>query len=127
MDYRVPYGDTDAQGVVYYGTYYRFFEIARNEFFRSLGLEMGDLAKNNVHHLVRNLNADYFAPAHFDDLLEIETKLLEKRNSSFKLGFEVKNKKTEKLLNKAEIVYVFIDKNFKKAPIPDKINKVLSE
>jgi acyl-CoA thioester hydrolase len=63
---RVGFSDTDAQGVVYYGRYLPYFDLARTEYHRHLGhLEIGgDFA-------IRALNVEYHAPARFDDLLEV--------------------------------------------------------
>ena len=63
---RVGFSDTDAQGVVYYGRYMPYFDLARNEYHRHLGHEpiRGEFA-------MRALSVEYHAPARFDDLLEI--------------------------------------------------------
>lgn len=64
---RVGFSDTDAQGVVYYGRYMPYFDLARVEFHRHLG----DGQLGNVDFAMRAVNVEYLAPAHFDDLLEI--------------------------------------------------------
>src|SRR5881296_3063335 len=63
---RVGFSDTDAQGVVYYGRYMPYFDLARTEYHRHLGhLEMrGEFA-------MRASTVEYHAPARFDDLLEV--------------------------------------------------------
>ena len=64
---RVWFSDTDAQGVVYYGRYMPYFDLARNEYHRHLGrVRLG-----NVDFAMRALSVEYVAPARFDDLLEI--------------------------------------------------------
>ena len=64
---RVAFSDTDAQGVVYYGRYMPYFDLARNEYHRHLGrTRLG-----NVDFAMRALSVEYVAPARFDDLLEI--------------------------------------------------------
>ena len=70
---RVGFSDTDAQGIVYYGRYLPYFDLARVEYLRHLDLlrlETGD------HEFVmRASTVEYFAPARFDDLLEIFVRL----------------------------------------------------
>ena len=63
---RVGFSDTDAQGVVYYGRYMPYFDLARTEYHRHLGhLEIrGAFA-------MRASTVEYHAPARFDDLLEV--------------------------------------------------------
>jgi acyl-CoA thioester hydrolase len=64
---RVGFSDTDAQGVVYYGRYMPYFDLARTEFHRHLGrVHIG-----NVDFAMRAVTVEYVAGARFDDLLEI--------------------------------------------------------
>jgi acyl-CoA thioester hydrolase len=64
---RVGFSDTDAQGVVYYGRYMPYFDLARTEFHRHLGrVHLG-----NVDFAMRAVTVEYVAGAKFDDLLEI--------------------------------------------------------
>jgi acyl-CoA thioester hydrolase len=64
---RVQFSDTDAQGVVYYGRYMPYFDLARTEFHRHLGrVHLGD-----VDFAMRAVSVEYVAGARFDDLLEI--------------------------------------------------------
>jgi acyl-CoA thioester hydrolase len=64
---RVAFSDTDAQGVVYYGRYMPYFDLARNEYHRHLGrVRLG-----KVDFAMRAITVEYVAPARFDDLLEI--------------------------------------------------------
>jgi len=64
---RVQFSDTDAQGVVYYGRYMPYFDLARTEYHRHLGrVHLG-----NVDFAMRAVSVEYVAGARFDDLLEI--------------------------------------------------------
>jgi acyl-CoA thioester hydrolase len=69
--YRVIYGDTDQMGVVYYATYLRFFEGARNEWIRSLGITYRDIEQRGLMLPVYEAAVQYLRPAKYDDLLEI--------------------------------------------------------
>ncbi len=75
---RVYYEDTDLAGIVYYANYLKFIERARTEWVRSLGIDQGRLkAEAGIVFAVRRVEADYLLPAHFDDMLEVETDCLE--------------------------------------------------
>ena len=64
---RVGFSETDAQGVVYYGRYMPYFDLARTEYHRHLGrVHIG-----NVDFAMRAVTVEYVAGARFDDLLEI--------------------------------------------------------
>jgi acyl-CoA thioester hydrolase len=64
---RVAFSDTDAQGVVYYGRYLPYFDLARTEYHRQLG----PVEVLRSEFVVRASNVDYLAPARFDDMLEV--------------------------------------------------------
>ena len=64
---RVGFSDTDAQGVVYYGRYMPYFDLARTEYHRHLGR----VSLGNVDFAMRAMTVEYLAPARFDDMIEI--------------------------------------------------------
>jgi acyl-CoA thioester hydrolase len=71
---RVYYEDTDLAGIVYYANYLRFIERARTEWVRSLGIDQVALrAEQGTLFAVARVEADYLAPARFDDVLEVRT------------------------------------------------------
>jgi acyl-CoA thioester hydrolase len=73
---RVYYEDTDLAGIVYYANYLKFIERARSEWVRGLGIDQGRLkAEADIVFAVRRVEADYLAPARFDDLLTVETRV----------------------------------------------------
>jgi acyl-CoA thioester hydrolase len=65
---RVGFSDTDAQGIVYYGRYLPYFDLARVEYHRHLGLMGVDGGREFV---MRASTVEYLAPARFDDLIEV--------------------------------------------------------
>jgi acyl-CoA thioester hydrolase len=75
---RVYYEDTDLAGIVYYANYLKFIERARTEWVRAIGIDQARLkAEAGLVFAVRRIEADYLRPARFDDLLDVETDLLE--------------------------------------------------
>ena len=70
---RVYYEDTDAQGVVYYANYLKFFERARTEFLRHAGYHQMQLMKEGIIFVVRGLELTLHKPARLDDQLLINT------------------------------------------------------
>jgi acyl-CoA thioester hydrolase len=78
MPLRVYYEDTDASGIVYYANYLKFVERGRTEMMRQLGFaHSGIVAESGIVFTVRRLTADYRQPARLDDLLSIETRIVE--------------------------------------------------
>ncbi|AVR96103.1 tol-pal system-associated acyl-CoA thioesterase [Pseudoduganella armeniaca] len=69
---RVYYEDTDAGGIVYYANYLKFFERARTEWLRAVGIgQQVLLAEHDAMFVVKNVSADYHAPAKLDDVLNL--------------------------------------------------------
>ena len=70
---RVRYGETDQMGVVYHGSFAVYFEVARVEWLRALGVSYKSMEERGVMLPVVNLNINYKKPAKYDELLTIET------------------------------------------------------
>ena len=83
---RIYYEDTDSSGFVYHANYLRFAERARTEMLREFGFVHPTLlAEEGIAFVVRELAADFRAPAHLDDLLVVETRVQLQRGASIDL------------------------------------------
>ncbi len=71
LEYRVSYADTDAMGVVYYANYLVYFERARTQLLRELGLPYREIEARGIGLPVLEAKVDYHAPAEYDDLLQL--------------------------------------------------------
>ena len=74
---RVLYRDTDKMGVVYHANYIVFYEAARNEMFRAIGLPYTLLEKMNIVMPIVEVESKYKAPAYYDDLLTVRSTIKE--------------------------------------------------
>ena len=79
---RVYYEDTDAGGIVYYANYLKFFERARTEWLRHLGIEQDELLEHSVGFVVKRVEMDNHAPARFNQLLCIQSEIVELKRAS---------------------------------------------
>ncbi|NND18176.1 MAG: tol-pal system-associated acyl-CoA thioesterase [Silicimonas sp.] len=90
FDIRVYYEDTDLAGIVYYANYLKFIERARTEWVRGIGVDQARLrAEAGIVFAVRRVEADYLAPARFDDLLTVETDVRSVSGARIVLGQDV--------------------------------------
>ncbi|MCL1822062.1 MAG: acyl-CoA thioesterase [Prolixibacteraceae bacterium] len=105
---RVCYGDTDMMGVVYYGTYPRYYEIARTELLREYGITYREIEEAGILWPVRNLKITYLKPARYDDLLTVRTIIEELPLVRFKIKVEIYNPADE-LINKGEVELISTD------------------
>jgi acyl-CoA thioester hydrolase len=87
---RVYYEDVDIGGVVYYANYLRYFERARSDWLRSLGVNQERMAAvEGVGFVVARAEIDFRAGARLDDLLDVSVKLTEKKKTYFWLEQQV--------------------------------------
>ncbi|HEX5246490.1 MAG TPA: thioesterase family protein [Gaiellaceae bacterium] len=114
---RVGFSDTDAQGIVYYGRYNPYFDLARVEYLRSLGLLRHEGAGEFV---MRANDVEYFAPARFDDELEIHVRIARVGRTSITYEFAAHKLPEGELMVTAHQTLVYVDLAARAAlPIPD--------
>ena len=119
---RVGFSDTDAQGVVYYGRYNPYFDFARVEYLRSTGLLQDD---GPGEFVMRANDVEYFAPARFDDELEIHARVSRIGTTSITYEFAA-NLADGTLAVTAHQTLVYIDKKTRKPlPITDRYREML--
>ena len=85
---RVGFDETDAQGIVYYGRYMPYFDRARVEYLRYLGLLR---QPGGAEFVMRAQHVEYHAPARFDDELEVYVRVRRLGRTSVTWEFEAWN------------------------------------
>jgi acyl-CoA thioester hydrolase len=91
---RVRYKDTDTMSVVYYGNYLTYFEVARVEYLRQRDLPMSEVDKR-IHMPVVEAFVKYVKPAKLDDLLEVSSRVSERKRASFTFSYEIRDEARE--------------------------------
>ena len=80
--------------VVYYGNYLTYFEVARVEYLRQRDLPMYEVDKR-IHMPVVEAFVKYVKPAKLDDLLEVSSRVSERKRASFTFSYEIRNEAKE--------------------------------
>ena len=122
---RVRYQETDNMGVVYYANYFVWFEVARTEYLRSLGVSYKQFEDNGMFLMVASASCEYKSPAKYDDVVKIRTWIPKIKNSS--LQFEHKLFIGSRLVATGESVHVFTNRSGKPIRIPDEIRDLYNE
>jgi acyl-CoA thioester hydrolase len=115
---RVGFSDTDAQGIVYYGRYNPYFDLARVEYLRELGLlrQRGEASE----FVMRANDVEYFAPAVFDDEIEVFVRVSRLGRTSVTFEFAAYRLPDDLLMVTAHQTLVYVDLAERKAcPVPD--------
>jgi acyl-CoA thioester hydrolase len=122
---RVRYGETDQMGYVYYGIYAMYYEVARVESLRQLGLTYREVEAMGVIMPVLENKSKFIAPGRYDEALRIVTTLREMPGVRIKFEYEIFNSENA-LIHQGETLLAFVDKvtNRPRRP-PDAMLKVL--
>lgn len=116
---RPRYGEVDQMGFVYHANYVSYFDVARTELIRSLGITNRELEEDGVMLPVLNVTINYKSPAVYDELLSIKTMLKDKPGVKITFHYEVYNEK-EELITKASVTLAFMCSKTKRAIRPSK-------
>lgn len=116
---RVRYAETDRMGFAYYGNYATWFEVARVEALRTLGLNYRELEDEGILLPVIDFHTRYIKPAFYDDELTVKVMIPTLPGPRIVFHYEVVNAAGE-LLNKAETELVFLDKTTNRPTRPPK-------
>jgi tol-pal system-associated acyl-CoA thioesterase len=118
LKFRVYLEDTDAQGIVYYANYLRYFERGRSEILESLGVAMDEIARPDNRLVVYEVRVKFRRPAVLGDRIEVVTSML--RASEYRITFrqQIRRQGEDDALVSGEVDVVAIgqDGNLKELP-----------
>ena len=117
---RARYGETDQMGYVYYGNYASYYEVARVESLRKLGLSYRELEKMGVMMPVLENHSKFLGPAVYDEQLKIITTIRTKPGVRIKFEYEIYNE-NDKLIHQGETLLVFVNRENGKPCRPPEI------
>jgi acyl-CoA thioester hydrolase len=123
---RVGFSDTDAQGIVYYGRYLPYFDHARVEYLRHLGLLHHEVGEEEF--VLRASHVVYEAPARFDDLLEVFVRTKRIGRTSVTAEFCAYRVSDDVLMCSAEQTLVLVDlRERRPTAIPEGFRRAVAE
>ena len=105
---RVRYAETDPMKYVYYGNYAQYFEVARVELFRSLGMSYDEIESQGIWLPVSEYNIKYLKPALYDEVLEIHTFIKKIPGVRVEFEYEIYNSSKQKI-TEAQTTLFFLD------------------
>jgi acyl-CoA thioester hydrolase len=114
---RVRYGETDQMGYVYYGYYATYYEVARVEALRRLGLTYKTIEEMGIIMPVLENHSFFIAPGKYDEQLRIVTTVPEKPSARIRFRYEMYNESGQ-LIHRGETLLAFVDKNTGKPTRP---------
>jgi acyl-CoA thioester hydrolase len=118
---RVRYADTDQMGMVYYGKYFEYFEVARTELLRACGLPYAEIEAAGFWLPVSEASARYFRAAKYDDLLRIIARMPAILSPRLDITYEIYLDATDELLAAGATTLVFVSSVTRKPTRPPQI------
>ena len=128
IDEYVRWSDVDFAGIIFYGAYVRFFEIAETELFRDAGIPYGKVFERFDVWLPRaHLDCDFHYPARLDDRLRVAAYFTKFGRTSVSLSFDVLHVAAGQLAATGHEVLVCVDrKTLKPQPLPEELKALLN-
>ena len=125
---RVRWSDCDPLGIIYYGTYIRFFEVAENEMFRAAGLPYHVLRVERQVQLPRKaFQVEFHSPAEMDELVEIQVGVTRMGSTSLTMRFEAFRASDHCHRASATLTVVSVEKeSITKRPLPQFVKDALT-
>lgn len=108
-DIRVLYADTDAMKIVYHGNYLTYFEAARTNLFRSMGLVYTDIERAGYYLVVLEARAEYKRPAVYDDIIHVTASLKELPSLKLTIDYVITRNNETELLVTGTTVHAFVN------------------
>ena len=122
---KVYYKDVDQMGIVYYARYYEYFEAARTELLKSLGIYVTAIEDDGYLLPVITSHCDYKVGANFEDTLIINTIIKDQPRSRLRIDYEVYRNKSAELLVSGYTMHAFTDKSGKAVKPPKQLVETL--
>ncbi len=123
---RVRYKDTDTMSVVYYGNYLTYFEVGRVEYLRERGWPMSRV-NARVHLPVVEAFVRYVKPARLDDLLEVTSRVSERRRASFRFSYEIRHEAGELVATGQTPHACWNPATAQMIPVPDWLKEIMPD
>jgi len=114
-------------GIVYYARYYEYFEAARTELFKSLGIRITAIEEDGYLLPVITSHCDYKVGANFEDALIVNTIIKELPKPRLRIDYEVHRDNSDELLVSGYTMHAFTDKSGRAVKPPKQLVETLRQ
>jgi acyl-CoA thioester hydrolase len=125
VEFRVRYAETDQMQVVYHSNYLIWCEIGRTEFIRALGTPYSELESQNVTLAVVEASMRFHAPARYDNLIRVTTRITEVRSRTLTFDYVITNAETGERFVTASTKLASLTRDSRLTPIPPSLRTLL--
>src|SRR5712692_9590233 len=125
LSLRVRLPETDSFGVVYYSNYFAYFDLARLELLRTLGVTQEYLKRRHLQFYAAQASCKYHSSAHFDETIKIQSWISDIGRKSVTYRHRIKRGR-DLLLVEGQVTDVLVDESQKPVQIPDDLTQKLA-
>ncbi len=117
---RVRLPETDAFGIVFHGYFFTYFDVARMDYLRNLGIMDYIRPIAGASNVIAHASADFRSPARFDDVLVVQCRISAIGRTSVTFDFRIQHKRENRLVAEGRTVHVILDeKSWTPSPVPE--------
>ena len=121
IEIRVRYAEVDQMGALHHSRFWVYFEMGRTELLRRQGFAYADLEREGVFFVVAKCAAKFLAPARYDDVLVLTTRITRMGAARIDHAYELRRKADNVLVSTAETTLACVDRQGSIAAIPPAI------
>lgn len=107
----VRFYETDMMGIAHHSNHFRWFEMARIEFLRHIGVTLGAMMEEDIVFPIMNVSCEYKEPARFDDIINIETYLVKMTRAQMVFRYRMRRASDGVLLATGETKNAFMSQS----------------
>ena len=111
---RSRYGETDKMGYVYYGRYLEYFEVARTEMIRAMGMPYSDLEEKGIMLPVIQTHVDYKSPIYYDELMHVDVYIYDLPLVKLETYYQIFTERNEKPHARGYVTLCFMNRKNRK-------------
>jgi len=127
-DVRVRLSETDAVGIVFFGTYAHYFDIGRMDYLAHLGLNQHDGAvRDLIPGVVVGHDVRFTSPARYNDVLAVFVRLAAIGSTSYTFHLKIVNKRSRASVAAGSLTLVWMDTDHQPVRVPETFRSVIRE
>ncbi len=116
---RVRLSETDAVGIVFFGSFSTYMDVGRMDYLENLGLPSFEgTVRDLVPGAVVHASADFHSPAHYNDVLQVHVRAVRMGRASYTFHFLMSDRKRPRIVATGELTLAWLDEQFRPTPIP---------
>lgn len=127
-EFRVRFGETDLQGVVFNANYLLYVDTAQMDYLRDVGVPYSLMRSEGHDIVIVEANLQFKSPARFDEIIDAYVRVPEIGNTSVRMEFELYERGSGRLVASARTIYVIVqEKTGEPVRVPSYLRRAVRE